>query len=287
MGLFAAFVASAMAVSPEGDHVRLPVAFPGKEWARSSRPAPTDPNQHAKIVPATNLPPINKPASPTPVTPSHIRRTLPARSINGLYPWKREIVTTVFWIGERAAQNNPVPNNKSSWDGQWQYNYGGVDCPENRIGFRPKHFEPRQNPFYVALPYNDVNRAGTKPEAAIVIPWFRQTFQKSGQSVCKGRWVAVRKGTKVAYAQWEDVGPFTTDHWEYVFGQERPRPNRNQSAGLDVSPAVRDYLGLKGKDVTDWRFVEAWEVPDGPWRKWGDNNIFALAEKQTETTNGR
>ena len=29
------------------------------------------------------------------------------------YPWKMNIVTTVFWVGEEAGGNNPVPNYKS------------------------------------------------------------------------------------------------------------------------------------------------------------------------------
>src|SRR5262249_2734446 len=29
------------------------------------------------------------------------------------YPWKQEIVTTVFWIGENPSGNNPVPNHAS------------------------------------------------------------------------------------------------------------------------------------------------------------------------------
>src|SRR5256885_12877702 len=29
------------------------------------------------------------------------------------YPWKKEIVTTVFWIGEQPNGNNPVPNRSS------------------------------------------------------------------------------------------------------------------------------------------------------------------------------
>ena len=29
------------------------------------------------------------------------------------YPWKTNIVTTVFWVGEQAGGNNPVPNYKS------------------------------------------------------------------------------------------------------------------------------------------------------------------------------
>jgi hypothetical protein len=34
------------------------------------------------------------------------------------------------------------------------------------------------------------------------------------------------------------------------------------------SPAVRDYLGLKQTDVTDWRFVDFSEVPLGHGQLW-------------------
>jgi hypothetical protein len=36
-------------------------------------------------------------------------------------------------------------------------------------------------------------------------------------------------------------------------------------AGIDVSLAVRDYLGLRALDVVDWRFVEQADVLAGPW----------------------
>ena len=197
------------------------------------------------------------------------------------YKWKRNIVTTVFWVGERPTRNNPVPNTKSSWDPQWHRSYGGFDDPEpgSRRGFLPKNFIPRQNPFYIALPYNDVTHGTTKLESTKVIPWFREAFVKEGQSVCKGRWVAIQHGRRVAYAQWEDCGPFRTDHYQYVFGDDRPRPNLNQGAGLDVSPAVRDYLGIAGKDVCDWKFVDARDVPPGPWTRYGDNNTFVLKDR--------
>jgi hypothetical protein len=190
--------------------------------------------------------------------------------------WKTNITTTVFWVGEEATVNNPVPNDKSAWDGGWRSSYGGYDNPNPgaRVNFAPHNFLPRQNPFYVALPYNDVDDHHTRPEAAQVIPWFRSSFVRDGQSVCKGRWVAIRHGNRVCYAQWEDVGPFATDHWQYVFGNERPRPNRNHDAGLDVSPAVRDYLGLRGLDVCDWKFVDFFLIPSGPWAKYGQNNTF-------------
>lgn len=199
------------------------------------------------------------------------------------YPWKNNIVTTVFWVGEQPTKNNPVPNCKSSWDVNWAKNYGGYDNPDPRArrGYLPARFIPRQNPFYVALPYNDVTRGRTKPEAPRVIPWFREAFVKPGQSVCKGRWVVVRYRNREAYAQWEDCGPFRTDHWQYVFGNARPLPNLNQAAGLDVSPAVRDYIGMRGgKDVTSWRFVEFREVPAGPWAKYGDNNTFVQQRRR-------
>ena len=200
--------------------------------------------------------------------PSLMGRSNAVFSGPGRYGWKRNIVTTIFWIGERPSGNNPVPNDRSSWDKYWSSSYGGYDNPDpaGRRNYIPVNFVPRQNPFYVALPYNDVEGGRTKPEAAQVIPWFKQAFVRDGQTVLKGRWIAIRHGARVCYCQWEDCGPFRTDHWQYVFGNERPRPNLNHGAGLDVSPAVRDYLGLGSKDVCDWRFVEFREVPQGPGR---------------------
>ena len=200
-----------------------------------------------------------------------------ARRDTGRYPWKTNIVTTVFWVGEKATARNPVANHASSWDANWVKNYGGYDDPDpnKRRGYIPAAFVPKLNPFYVALPYNDVTKGTTKPEARFVIPWFHRAFERPGKSVCKDRWVAIRKGNRICYAQWSDCGPFSTDHWQYVFGNERPRPNINGGAGLDVSPAVRDYLGLNhGKDVCDWKFVEFHEVPHGPWSRYGSNNHF-------------
>jgi len=201
------------------------------------------------------------------------------------YAWKTGIVTTTFWIGETAAKNNPVPNHASSWDPQWARNYGGTDSPEakQRSGYRPANFVPQQNPFYIALPYNDVTKGQHKPEAAQVIPWFKTDYKGPGVSVLKGRWIAIRYQGRTAYAQWEDCGPFRTDHSGYVFGTERPKPNLNKGAGLDVSPAVRDYLGMAPTDVTDWKFVELADVPKGPWADFGSNNPFVMDKRIDKT----
>jgi hypothetical protein len=224
---------------------------------------------------------------------SRVGATLAGRgwALNGglkQYAWKIGIGTTIFWIGERPTPNNPVPNDRSSWDSKWFSNYGGYDDPnsKSRKDFIPVSFRPRQNPFYVALPYNDIEVGHTKSEAKEVIPWFKDAFVRDGQSVLKGRWLAIRHGNRVCYAQWEDCGPFYTDHWQYVFGDQRPKPNLNENAGLDVSPAVRDYLGLCDIDVCDWKFVEIREVPSGPWAMYGDNNIFVILRRQSVEGSG-
>jgi hypothetical protein len=172
------------------------------------------------------------------------------------------IVTTVFWIGETGS--GPT-NARSVWDRDWLNSYAGADDPVRRRGHGPAGFRPLENPFYIALPYSDVRAGRLKPEAAKVVSWFIEQFRGVGSSVCKGRWLEIRRGAKICYAQWEDVGPFNTDSCGYVFGDRQPLPNPNHGAGTDVSPAVRDYLGLISLDLVDWRFVDQADVPAGPW----------------------
>lgn len=202
------------------------------------------------------------------------------------YPWKLDIVATVFWVGEQPTPNNPTPNHMSSWDKEWMTNFGGFDDPDrvNRTDhFTPIGFTPKQNPFYVALPYNDlVDHTTTKSSAKARIPWFKQKFIREGKSVLKGSWLAIRHGNRVCYAQWEDCGPFETDDVDYVFGSARPRNTNNHGAGIDVSPAVRDYLGMSSMSRCDWRFVDLGEVPAGPWRNWGANNPFVQRQQDDQ-----
>ncbi len=189
----------------------------------------------------------------------------------GYGPWREHVVATVFWVGEKACPANPVANYASAWDPAWFRTYGGTDEPSDRVGSFPAAFLPHRNPFYVALPFNDQCGAPNRPPLETLIPWAKEGLPRPGAaSLCQGTWVAVRNAARqVCYAQWEDVGPFATDHWQYVFGTERPRPNRNGGAGIDLSPAVRDRLGLGGLDVVDWRFVRKRDVPPGPWLDYG------------------
>ena len=196
-------------------------------------------------------------------------------------------MTTIFWIGERPTARNPVPNNRSAWDANWARNYGGYDNPDPRFrsNFIPIGMFPRQNPFYCALPYCDIIRGKTKPEVSVV-PWFRDCFEKPGKSVLKGRWVAIHHAGQNLF---RPVGglrsipdrPLAVCLWKQSGGSiiDRPRPNLNRGAGLDISPAARDYLRMEKNDICDWKFVDSTSVPDGPWKFYGDNNTFALMRK--------
>ncbi len=183
------------------------------------------------------------------------------------YPLHRHIKTTWFYVGELGTSDNGyIPNIASAWDDIWLWHYGGVDNPYNRTGYYPSLFTPSENPFYVALPYDDLYPNGTLKPSALKIPWFSWELYRKNGSVMKNRWVRIIKDGKVAYAQVEDVGPFESDDFNYVFGNAPPS-NPVNGAGLDVSPAVRDYLGLKDVDYVDWQFVDDDEVPDGPWKE--------------------
>lgn len=248
------------------------------------------------IVPTSPQPSVGTAASgaaPRVVIPTSNLSAAPARPVDPtarvLYPWRMSVTATVFWIGELPSQNNPTPNTKSSWDQSWTSNFGGFDDPEpgGRVAdfksgeFRPKSFSPKLNPFYIALPYNDVISSSVhKPEASKVIPWFSRLNPEPGKTVCKGRWLQIYCNNRSCYAQWEDCGPWVTDDWEYVFGNKPPKNTSNQSAGIDISPSVRDYLGVASGQKVHWRFVEAGQVPYGPWKKYGQDTTDPTLDAQ-------
>jgi hypothetical protein len=182
------------------------------------------------------------------------------------YKYHKNISTTIFWVGEDASKENAnIANIASAWDDMWMLNYGGVDTPDTRNAYLPSNFTPNENSFYFALPYNDFDENGKqKGDLSTYIPWVKTT--DINKSVCKNRWIKIIKNQKVAYAQWEDVGPFGEDDKDYVFGTNTPKNSINNHAGLDVSPAVRDYLNLSDIDNVDWVFVDEKDVPDGPWK---------------------
>ena len=177
----------------------------------------------------------------------------------------KSTVTTLFWVGEPSdADNAFIPNDVSYWDQDWQASYGGVDDPDRRNGYWPADFTPRENPFYVALPYGEFEALRgneLKPDAQD-IPWYHRGLSP----LLKNHWVAIMFGDRSCYAQWQDVGPFNVDDFAFVFGDEtNPRNTFDTKAGLDISPAVWHYLGMVDNEFTAWRFVDAADVPRGPW----------------------
>ena len=143
---------------------------------------------------------------------------------------------TVFWVGESETEDNDhIANFKSAWDTNWVAHFGGIDDPDHRCGFEPCGFKPKENPFYVALPYDDMEESGRRKAVNAFIPWNRPGAK---QSLLKNRWVAVRANGVTCYAQWQDVGPFEKDDADYVFGvAARPKNGKGESAGIDLSPA--------------------------------------------------
>jgi hypothetical protein len=198
---------------------------------------------------------------------------IPAKGIT--YPWKGRILTTVFWIGEGASQS-------SAWNQCWTCSNGGADDPGSRNGFGSATHASAVNPFYVALPFNDL----AHPELAnqyLPRPWPRRVANGKPLSACQNRWLAIKNSTgRICYAQWEDVGPSGGDKASYVFGPDLPNPP--DSPGLDVSPAVAQYLQLEGngKNITSWRFVDDQDVPPGQWLKYDEQAVIysALHEVQ-------
>lgn len=176
--------------------------------------------------------------------------------------WK-SATATVFWVGEGETDDNGFIHNRSSaWDVAWMEHFGGLDDPNDRCGSRPCAFIPNENPFYIALPYNDMARGRSK-ENATRIPWYEQSKR---HSILKNRWVEVSAKGRSCFGEWQDVGPFETDDIEYVFGEsERPLNREGLQAGIDLSPALRDCLGVGDVAEVRWRHVERADVPAGPW----------------------
>jgi hypothetical protein len=183
------------------------------------------------------------------------------------YPVHAGITATVFWVGEPAtADNDDIANDESYWDGAWESHFGGFDDPDHRTadGRRPVAFEPKENAFYFALPYGELDDDDAIEPDVQKVPWYDGQEIDRDHSILKNRWIEVRRGAKTVYAQWQDVGPFDEDDPDYVFGGAPPRQARS---GLDLSPAAAAAIGLDGRGEVSWRFVRGSDVPAGPWTK--------------------
>ena len=197
----------------------------------------------------------------------------PIKTSKTSYSWKKDIATDVFWIGKDGVT-------KSAWDDSWVKSNGGIDTPDKRAGYWPAGHISKLNPFYVALPFNDL----AHPDLAqkwVPAAWTRQPQGGKAVSVCRDRWVEIKNADgRKCYAQWEDVGPHGDADPEYVFGNSAPKAG--DKAALSVSPAVAQYLNLGGDDAkpVSWRFVDDSDVPPGVWLRYDEMGVLYTAQSK-------
>ena len=182
------------------------------------------------------------------------------------YPWHPGTTASVFGPHEDAnASNAFISNAQSAWDKDW------------------RRHAPRENPFFVAVPYADYLDDGRFNPDNVRIPWHVRNVW--GRSEIKNRWVEVthRSGGRTfrAYGQVEDVGPsdkrtsVEVSDPDYVFGPRghgpsdpilvSPKNTFGLRAGIDLSRRLARTLRIQGSGKVDWRFVDASDVPQGPW----------------------
>ena len=226
------------------------------------------------------------------VLSSLVAASLPAqaKTRGTVYPLHTNIVATTFWVGEIFDPNAEDGSQMiSTYDDNWYRSYGGCDgvevggdCrTEKRTAdndFFPRQMTPKQNPFYLDLPYDDLNdKAGAKWRHRHV-PWAKKApwaaiAADSDASIMKNRWVKITRKGRTCYGQIQDAGPGKYHNAKYVFGKgnHRPASKRYNNAGMDVSPALNGCLNFSELDGQDdkvsWRFVDAVDVPPGPWTK--------------------
>lgn len=244
---------------------------------------------------------------------------------SGAYPLHTRIVSTTFWVGEIFNANFSDGSQVcSTYNSQWAFQhtgvklgttaasasgcagsiYGGCDgissgsgtsfkcateARDASNGYFPKNQpKPLENPFYLDLPYDDLNDSIAFRERCTVIPWAAADNAATGVDHCadsnysymKNRWVKISgPDGNICYGQIEDAGPSSGSQYHdaaYVFGTNDPRPanksfssDSSQGAGMDVSPALNGCLGfaeLDGSgDRVSWSFVDRANVPAGPW----------------------
>ena len=239
--------------------------------------------------------------------------SVPTADAGRSYPWHTGVVSTTFWVGEIFDPGLPDGSQVcSTYDSEWAYRWSGVatgrvpasspGCPgaptggcdgipspgkcatEPRTasnGFFPTRVTPRENPFYLDLPFDDLNDPTGFSTRCSVIPWagdpgYAGHCSDQSFSYLKNRWVRlVGPNGATCYGQIQDAGPSSGDKYHdstYVFGSSDARPANKlfNNAGVDVSPALNGCLGFSDLDGQNdrvaWQFVDAVDVPEGPWR---------------------
>jgi hypothetical protein len=234
----------------------------------------------------------------------------PVKSADRTYPWHTNIVATTFWVGELF--NSSVSDGSqvcSTYDSKWAYHWSGLstgkvpksasgcagspsggcdgiagskgkcatEARKASNGYFPSKATPKENPFYLDLPYDDINDSRAFKTRCTDIPWAAGSSRckDANFSYMKNRWVhIVGPSGRDCYGQIEDAGPSHGSLYHdaaYVFGSGDVKPAQKQfnRAGMDVSPALNGCLGFReldgDTDHVKWRFVD--DPPAGPWTK--------------------
>lgn len=247
------------------------------------------------------------------ITATDSGTTPPGATAGRVYPMHTNIVATTFWVGElfnaALADGSQVC---STYDSNWAFHWSGVNtstvpatasgcagsivggCDGVKVGdqcntetrtasngYFPSQGSPKENPFYLDLPYDDINDSTGFSKRCTTIPWandpgYAGHCTDQGFSYMKNRWVKITgPNGKICYGQNEDAGPSHGSLYHdaaYVFGTTNAQPVQGQfnNAGMDVSPALNGCLGfaeLDGdSDHIAWQFVDDVDVPAGPWK---------------------
>lgn len=172
---------------------------------------------------------------------------------------------TVFFVGEAASEDNGYIQNTDSvyqWgSNHWLKHHGCADTEK-------KPCDGKENSFYVAVPATDMKDEEANPKVRKAMPAAWLVGATNAESSMKNRWVVVRANGKVGYGQIQDAGPFGEEDVEWVFGSAtKPKSKANSYAGIDLSPALANHLGVSGVyDVEFALVIDANDVPPGPWR---------------------
>jgi len=234
-----------------------------------------------------------------------VSKTVTVKSADGPTTWDgvgeihSNITASLFWVGEGASdENGDISNYGSAWRSSWTVDYGLEDKPtlaRDGNGFPTSgSYKNTENPYYFALPYNDLGSLvsdgdgvevidnsltnngldwGYKNNRKTVVYWNGDSLAMSSntsKSMVKNRWIKITANGNTAYAQWEDAGPFYYNDVDYVFGSAAPLNQNRLGAGIDLSPAVMYKLfgnANKGEATVSWQFVNESEVPADPWKK--------------------
>ena len=293
---------------------------PAAEEPVTEEPAAEEPVEEEPVVdetPIEETPAEETPVEEAPVEEAPVEETPVEAPVASTYPMHTNIIATTFWVGEIF---NPDLSDGSqvcsTYDSNWAANWSGVsrdvvpssaggcagsptggcdgvatfsgdtitDCAtEARTAandYFPSGAAPKENPFYLDLPYDDLNDSTAFGERCDVIPWASAdpaNCDNGEHSYMKNRWVAITgPNGATCYGQIEDAGPSHDDLYhdkEYVFGSSDAQPAQGEfnNAGMDVSPALNGCLGfssLNGDgDSVSWQFVDDAQVPAGPWTR--------------------